>query len=444
MRAPGTVGSGMRAEVAICALIGSVVVSDAIADSRTTTTAVTVRKKPGEKEPVVGTLPAGTPVEVVREEGRWLWIRTKKIEGYVTRTTVSEPAPTGSALPVWSAPRRTSGATATGLFVVVTAPSAQLRAAPTGDAPKLAEIARGGRLSVIDTGTDPAWIHGRDDQGHDGWIARADVDSGASAVDATGADLRTAEPRDPMTRRAPGRTEIRAELGIGFRSLGMDLTSNAEGGLTNYIVDADAVALTIDGGAVRRMSRRWFVAVDARTSLSTASPGIDYLGPTSAPGKIPFRTVSTDVGVRAGVRAKDVFDLSLGAGGHYDAFLTRDVDNAGMLPRERLLGLTLGAAGEIVPPHSPFSATIRADVLVLGSRAQTPGLEDGTTSTARAVWGGLTVRYLLGHHWAVFGGYEFGRATTSWSGMSVRQPGVTSARRIDTTQLLHVGISASL
>jgi len=434
----------MRAGVAICALIGSVVVSDAIADSRTTTTAVTVRKKPGEKEPVVGTLPAGTPVEVVREEGRWLWIRAKKIEGYVTRTTVSEPATTAVAPPVWSAPRRSQGETTSGLFVAVTAPSALLRSAPRSDAPKVADLARGGRLSVIDAATDPAWIHARDDQGHDGWIARAEVDNGASAVDVTGVDLRTSEPRDPLTRRAPGRTEIRAELGIGFRSLGMDLTSNAAGGLTNYIVDADAVALTTDVAAILRLSPRWFVAVDARTSVSTSSPGIDYLGPTAPPGKIPFRTISTDVGVRAGMRAKDVFDLSLRAGGHYDAFLAHDVENAGMLPRERLLGLTLGAGGEIIPPHSPFSATIRVDALVLGSRAQTPGLEDGTSSTARAVWGGLTVRYLLGHHWALFGGYEFGRATTSWSGMSVRQPGVTSARRIDTTQLLHLGISASL
>lgn len=433
----------MRAAIAIGALIGSVLVGDAVADNRTTTAEVIVRAKPGEKEPAISKLPAGTPVEVIREEGRWLWIRSKKIEGYVARTTVSGPTNATVAPRVWSAPRHRDGVAVTDLFVEVTALNAQLRSAPRSDASEIAQLTRGGRLSVIDAATDPAWIHGRDAAGHDGWIARADVDNGASAVVVTGVDLTTSKPRNQLTRRAPGAIDIRADLGIGLRSLGMDLTSNAEGGLTNYIVDADAVALTAEVGAIVRISQRWFIAFDARTQLSNASPGIDYLGPTSPPGEIPFRTIATDIGARAGVRAKDVFDLALRVGGHYDAFLTRDVDNAGMLPRERLAGLTLGAAVEIVPPHSPFSAMLRTDVLVVGSRAQTPGLEDGTSSNARAIWGGLTVRYLIGRRWAVFGGYELGRATTTWSGMSVRQPGVTNARRVDTTQILHVGISAS-
>jgi hypothetical protein len=37
-------------------------------------------------------------------------------------------------------------------------------------------------------------------------------------------------------RPAPHPLAIRATLGIGYRSLGMDLTSNAEGGLTNYLL----------------------------------------------------------------------------------------------------------------------------------------------------------------------------------------------------------------
>jgi SH3-like domain-containing protein len=434
----------MRATIVICGLLGCVLAGDAIGETRTTTAVVIVRKAPGEKARALVTLPAGTPVEVVREDGRWLRIRIKKIEGYVTRTTVSEPVAKRATTAVWSAPRRHEGVAVTDLFVEVTAPSALLRSAPKDDAPGVAELARGGRLSVIDAATDPAWIHGRDEQGHDGWIARAEVDNGAASVAVTGVDLRTGAAVDELTRPTPRRVAIRTELGIGFRSLGMDLTSNAEGGLTNYLVDADAVALTLDTTTVLRMFGSWFVAVDARVQLSDASPGIDYLGPTSPAGKIPFRTFATDVGVRAGLRAKQVFDLSLRAGGHYDAFLPRDVDNAGMLPREQLLGLTLGASAEIVPKHSPFSATIRGDILAIGARAQTPGLEDGTSNTTRGVWAGATVRYLLGQRWAVFGGYEFGRATTSWTGMSVRQPGVTSARRVDTTQLLQVGMSAEI
>ena len=434
----------MRSTIVTCGLLAFALAGNVLADTRTTTAAVTVRKKAGEKEPALGTLAAGTEVEVVREEGRWVRIRTKKIEGYVTRTTLSDPIAPVTSAAVWSAPRRPNGVEVTDLFIQVTAATGTLRSAPKTDAPKVADVTRGGKLSVIDAASNPAWIHGRDEQGHDGWIARAEIDNGASGVAVTGVDLATSEPRGQLTRGALRHLAIRTDLGIGYRSLGMDLTSNAAGGLTNYVVDADAVAVTLDTSAIVRMSAPWFVAADIRGQFSSASPGIDYLGPTSPSGKIPFRTFGIDVGGRAGLRVKRAIDLSLGAGGHYDAFLTRAVDNAGMLPRERLAGLTLGAAAEITPLHSPFSATLRVDALVIGSRAQTPGLEDGTSNTAHAVWGGLTVRYLLGRHWAAFGAYEFGRASTSWSGMSHRQPGVTSAQRIDTTQLLQLGLSTEL
>jgi hypothetical protein len=148
--------------------------------------------------------------------------------------------------------------------------------------------------------------------------------------------------------------------------------------------------------------------------------------------------------VRAGIHVRRMFEIAARAGGHYDAFITTHVENAGTLPRERLLGATLGARVDIVPPGSRVSATLHADALVVGSRKQTPGLEDGTSSTARAVWGGLTARFQLGKRFAVNAGYDFGRATTEWSGMSVREPGVTSARRIDSTQLVRIGISIGL
>ena len=44
----------------------------------------------------------------------------------------------------------------------------------------------------------------------------------------------------------------------------------------------------------------------------------------------------------------------------------------------------------------------------------------------------------------MFVGYDLGRASTVWSGASVRQPGATHTRRIDTTQLAQLGISAEL
>ena len=364
----------MRVLALIVALAGI-----AAAEPRRTNEAVALRKKPGEKEEVVGKVPANTVVTVLEETGRWVKVRAPNgAIGYVTRTTLNDPdahamAPSGE----WSAAFMRGGGAL---------PSAMTAGELKGNAPA----------------------------------------------------------RDDFTRPAPSGLVLRAELGLGYRSLGMDLTSNADGGLTNYLVDADAVATTLDVDAVRRLTGRWFVAGDARVAASTSSPGIEYPGPTATPGKIPFQTFAGDLGVRGGLRARDVFDLSLRLGAHYDAFLPENVNNAGMLPRERLLGATLGARVEIAPPASRFSIALRCDVLALGSRAQTAGLEDGKDSTAHAVWGGATVRYFTSRHISPFAAYDFGRATTSWTGMSSREPAVTSAHRVDTTQLLAIGISAEL
>ncbi|HEX7837354.1 MAG TPA: SH3 domain-containing protein [Kofleriaceae bacterium] len=437
----------MRSLALLCtyAVVASAV--PAHAEPRRTLEPVVLRKKPGEKEAVVARLPAGTEVAVLAIDGRWLRVRVNGTEGYLTRTTVSEPAP-GDAAPTgqWSAARKVSGRMVGDLYVDVVTPAAALRAEPRPDAAKVGELGKGARLVVVDAASDPAWIHARDPAGHDGWIARTEVDNGASGVVVTGVDLRGLE-RSRTSDAAPPpahRLAVRADLGIGFRALGMDLTSNAEGGLSNYVLDAGAVAATLDADAVMRLSGPWLVAADARVSASDASPGVDYPGPTSPAGKIPFHTFEGDVGVRIGARVRRAFDLALRAGGHYDAFLASSVENAGMLPRERLLGATLGARVDIAPERSPFAITARLDALVVGGRQQTPGLEDGTASTARALWGGLTMRYGLGHRLAVFGGYDFGRASTEWTGMSARQPGVTRTRRIDTAQLVQIGISTEL
>jgi len=437
----------MRVLGLLCAYAIITPLTLASAGPRRTLEEVTLRKKPGEKEAVVARLPANTPVTVLALDGRWLLVRANNASGYLTRTTVSEPdstdvAPAGR----WSSARQGDGKVVADLYVQVVVPRTALRIEPKPDAAQVAEVARDSRLVVVDAARDPAWIHARDPAGHDGWIARDQIDNGASAVVVTGVDLKgIGLTRDDRVARAPsGRLAVRAELGIGFRALGMNLTSNAEGGLTNYLLDADAAAATLDVDIAMRMAGRVFVAADARVSASDSSPGIDYPGPTAPAGKIPFRTLASDLGARIGVRARHVFDLALRAGGHYDAFLAEHVKNAGMLPRESLFGVTLGGQVDIAPDRSPFRITARFDALVLGARKQTSGLEDGTASTARALWGGITMRYLLVDRLAVFCGYDFGRASTDWSGMSVRQPGATRTRRVDTTQLVQLGISTEL
>jgi Bacterial SH3 domain len=374
----------MRLLGLLCAYAAVTPLMLAGADPRRTLEDVTLRKKPGEKEAAVARVSANTPVTVLAVEGRWLLVRVNNASGYLTRTTVSEPdAVAAEPAGRWSASRRGDG--------------------------------------------------------------KLDGKLGAGAVGA-GLQNQPLEPaRAALAPRAPsGTLAMRADLGIGFRALGMTLSSNAEGGLTNYVLDADAAAATLDVDVAIRLAGRVFVAADARAAASASSPGIDYPGPTAPAGKIPFRTLASDAGVRIGLRAHHMFDLAVRAGGHYDAFVSASVKNAGKLPRESLAGATLGGRADIAPEGSRFTVTARFDVLVLGARTQTPGLEDGTASTSRALWGGLTMRYALGSHVAVFGGYDFGRASTAWSGMSVRQPGATRTQRVDTTQLVQLGISTAL
>ncbi len=437
----------------ICALVVSAPLLVASAEPRRTLEAVTLRAKPGERAAVVARLPANAAVKVLGVEGRWLRVRAGNVEGYLTRTTVSpaggdERADRGDGAPAgrWSAARNVDGALVSAMFVEVGATTAALRVEPRPEAALVVTVARGARLVVIDAARDPAWVRARDAAGREGWIDRAAIDNGASAVVVAGVDLRGGAGAAPARAEAAGARVVRAELGLGLRTLGMSLTSNGEGGLSNYVLDAEAIAATLELEAAlpRPAGARLVVAADVRASASASSPGIAYAGPTAPAGKIPFRTLSGDVGVRVGTRARRVFELALRLGGHYDAFVARRVRNAGMLPREHLLGATLGARVDIVPARSRFTVTMRFDALVWGARDQTEGLEDGTSSTARALWGGLTMRCALTRRLAVFGSYDFARASTTWTGASVRQPGVTGTQRIDTAQVVEIGVSASL
>jgi hypothetical protein len=352
------------------------------AEPTRTNTAVALRKRPGEKQPVVAKLPAGTAVVIEAEAGRWLRVRAGNVVGYLTRTQLTVPPAAPATSGAWAA-----------------------------KAPRLDQIATSAAATT------------------------------SSVVPKGAATATTASAGSPEPATAPP-LGVRVDVGLGYRSLGYDFSSNGPGGLSNYLVSADAaaVSLLVEG---RRPLGRIIVGGDAEASASTSSPGIAYMGPSGPAGTIPFSTVSARGGVRAGT-ALDLYELALRAGIHYDAFLAHDVENVGKLPRERLLGVTLGLRAQIAPPRARVAVALRCDALALGNRRQTPGLEDGADSTAHALWAGATIRVGLARHLALVFAYDFGRATTHWTGMSVREPGVTDASRVDSSQLVQLGVSAGL
>lgn len=432
-----------------------------------------LRKTPGERAPTVATLPPNTAIVIEKEDGRWLRVRAGKHVGYLTRTTVTdisltlpvapEPTPTPdlvAADPIerpaerarWGADRvAATKVGGSGLFVDVTVATASLFAEPRAGAAKVADVARGAKLAVIENANaSAAWIHVRDDAGNEAWISRADIDNTTTAAVAISGSLEPQGPTtvgtiDPIVRAATGRVRITAGAAIGYRSLGMDFTSNGAVGLANYVVSADTPAADLGVDVVMRVSKLR-VGFDGRVQLGTSSPGsgIEYTGPTRAGGNISFSTVAADAGARVSIQTGRAFELGVRAGFHYDAFMASDVANAGRLPREHLIGATVGARVEIVPPRSRVHVGLRVDALAIGKRSQTVGLEDGTSSDAGAVWAGATIRIAIRRHLSLLSGYDFGRATTTWSGMSVRFSGVTEARRVDSTQTVQIGLAAEL
>ena len=78
-------------------------VASAAAESPRTNAAVTLRKKPGEKQAAVAQLKPGTPVVIESEAGRWLRVRVGSTVGYLTRTQLTLPPAAPASSGEWAA-----------------------------------------------------------------------------------------------------------------------------------------------------------------------------------------------------------------------------------------------------------------------------------------------------------------------------------------------------
>jgi len=410
--------------------------------------AVVLREKPGERQAVVARLPAGTKVDVDREQGRWRHVRAGGKSGWVTRTTlVGGPPPNDvGAAGKWSANVRgaaTAAANTDALTIEVIAEAATLRGEPNANAPTVGDATPGARLAVLDARTQPGWIKVRDAAGLTGWIERDHVDNG-DADAAFQRPLPGAAGGGDAIRPPPRGVALRGAARIGYRSLDMAYRSNGGAQFANYVLSSEATTLDLDGDALLRShSRRLGIGFDARFRLSYSAPGIAYVEPSGMTSRIAFSMIEGDAGVRAALRV-GVADVAFRTGYHYGAFLVKDVENVGKLPRERLQGLTAGSRVDVRPADSRFGISTRLDVMLVGRRAQTPGLQDGTSSTARALWFGFGVHYTLSRRMTLEATFDYERATTGWTGMATRTPGATAAHRTDTTQLIEIGLSTEL
>lgn len=414
-------------------------------DARTTIEAVVVRKKPGEKQAAAGELPAGTEVVIEGEQGRWLRVRAGRITGYVTRTTLTAAARPPEVLAVSNAPSSAyepdsqlavapavdetirpatswrAKATATALVATVTAPSSALRSGPAREAAEVAKANKGARLIVIDARGTPGWVHVRDTGGHDGWISQRELGNGADMVAGTddGTLVRSMPEAVAVAGVEPHRSwSLRIGAGAGYRALGSEVMSRATDAPSDQRTSAGGGTAEVALDAVARPARSLSVGVDARIDSGRSAAAA---------------TRGLDVGLRAGFRPRPIFELSLRAGARSESSVS-----AAMGVSERLAGATIGVRLDVTPARSRVTATLQVDSL-FGGRWK----HDQTDSKARALWAGMTIGVRIMRGLSLHTSFDLGRATTTWSQMSMSADPAT-ARRTDTTQVLQFGISGAL
>lgn len=424
----------------------------------------TLRARPGESARAVARLEADQEVEVLKRTGRWLRVKSGERVGWLTRTHVHTPeqqAPQPArptrvekwrgAQPAFDTSRQRKNIKR----VRVTKGTQDTFRSPSGTA-RVAYRARATDvLTVIGHDQEDSWLLVENEHGQVGWIpavittrvagrangfsasrAGAPVMRGvaATALADLGEDVDT--PVELVSRHA--------RAAVGYRIMSARFTSNGSGTLANYHISAQAMTASLGGSVpLTSSSSRFLVAVDGEYRMSYASPGIHYQDSPGQVDTIGFSMHEARAGGQLGVRVTDSAFVAGRAGYHYGAFLVDAVDNAGGLSSESLSGLTVGARAHLTPGHSSYAIRAGVDALASARRAQTAGLEDGAGSVATAWWGHVDLDYALTAALVLNARYAYERASTEWTGQSVRQPDVTEAARVDQSHLVYLGLGTS-
>ena len=446
--------------------------------SAATVVATPLYQRPGESSRKVARLPRGTEVEVLSQRGRWLEARADGQRGWVPRSTVARREAVTGGAPVDPAAGWTPGGAGddrgrvwmdpAGLVEVGRAGPA--RAEPRAEAAIVFEVIPG--ALVHPTGESRAgWTLVEDASGAVGWVARGTLSArrpGLASPPAPGHPVAEAalpdddaeelaaraatSPVEPTVERsaggeaaagAPGLAVrslfqprwVRARASLGVSSFSMSFSSNGTTPLSAYRLSSSAMA-AFAGVEAGMWRGRWCAALDGLYGVTVGMPGIrnrDAEGGELDP--LGFVWHHSSLGARVGYRIGDAFVPHARLGYHFDWFAVEQVENTSRLAREGLRGVTLGLgfAGAL---SDEILVRGGGDVLVAGGRKQTPGLEDGLRSTELAAWGRLQASYLASDALAVEGTYEYGWASTEWTGQSNRQPDVSSALRTDRSHLL--------
>ncbi len=406
--------------------------------------AANLRKGPGDNYKSTGVLPPGTAVVVIALKGRWAQVRSGKNVAWLLRRSLTGYQPDSVDKAPVEGGRVWGGEMASAAFrVQVVSSDASLFVEPSSKSATAGSASRGTNYVVLSRSDDREWLEIRSKDGSVAWIQSDRVQSNTMAgVDGDGWQRAPDAPEaSSWDRGSLPSLEAMMRIGIGYRAISMDFQSAGEGALANTITESQAMAAV---GAVdvvwRSSSRRLHVGLDGRTRASYAKPGIDVIREDMSLGDVDFSMYETQAGLRLGIVLGDL-EISPRVGGRYDAFLTRQVDNVGLLPRESLAALVGGLRIDWYRLAPEVVLSIRGDVVVSGRHKQTQGLKDGESTDIRGATGDLRAIYSASRLIDVVATFHYGWTKYVWSGRSERNPDVMRSERSDHAQSLGLGVA---
>ena len=393
--------------IAIAILISALVIvwvpglhstRSAHADDAVTTQRVALRGTPEESAKPIKRLPAGVTVQVLKRDGRWLYVRAGDTKGWLTRTTVSENSKDdgkdGERSPAW------------------------------GDKAN-------------------KWGEGSSTNGSDTVAAASNDRTDDRTTDDEQSDAVTATVNDASSALPSSLPRLAINGQIGFRSIGMDFTSDGQQSSANYVISAQAVTAAV---AVHTAGKAGPLRMRASLQYRGAysDPGVRYQASSGGTDDIALTSHEIDLDTGVGIRASDSLggiDVFARLGYMYGAYMVDDVNNLGKLPNESLSGISVGASIRLANLTDTVSLVVDAGILVNGARAQTAGLEDGMTSFVSATQLRARLAHPVSKHLELVGEYEYSARVTVWEGGSARHTNVSRADRHDTLQTFSAGLA---
>jgi uncharacterized protein YgiM (DUF1202 family) len=306
-----------------------------------------------------------------------------------------------------------------------------LRADPNKRAEKIMTATRGDSFFLVEQRGKWSLIETSDGD-KSGWILTRLHRSSSSSTNGTRANVLTAQARVGFTL-----------LSSGMRSAGSQVKYP-----DNYNLQSSSIKAGIGAEYLRPYRTDYILGIELAYAFSKASPGIAYKDAVTAVStNISFTTHNATAVAQAGYDFHSSSGMALMArvGFHYGAFFV-PTGNTATLPSEIFRGPVIGAALMLPQLTSTIGVKVKLDAIVLATRKQTIGVEDGATPKPS----GLNFELLATYKWSpslnILAGYQLDYASTNFGAPKVgskRMHTGTSTSRSDVLHSVTIGAGKS-